>query len=59
MNFLLFRIFEQFALALKNFTVLKYVYHSGFLGNLRLPWKFSRPEGGGRSPAYGPDIRTV
>ena len=46
-HFLSFRIFEQLALALKNrfdlkfFTVLKYFYHSGFLSNLCLPWKFS------------------
>jgi len=45
--FLLFRIFEQLALALKNrldlkfFFVLKYFYHSGFLRNLCLPWNFS------------------
>jgi len=43
--FLSFRIFEQLALSLKNgfalefFTVLKYFHHSGFLSNLRLPWK--------------------
>jgi len=30
--------------ALKCFTVLKYFYHSGFLSNLRLPWKQSLPE---------------
>jgi len=39
MYFLLFRIFEQLALALKNrlaltiFTAFKYFYRSGFLGN--------------------------
>jgi len=42
---LTFRIFEQLALALKNrrfpeCTVLNtYFYYSGFLNNLRLPWK--------------------
>jgi len=44
-----FRIFEELALALKNrvcpeFTVLNiYFYYSGFLSNLRLPWKQSCP----------------
>jgi len=39
MNFLLFKIFEQLALVLKNrvalkiFTVFKDFCHSGFLGN--------------------------
>ena len=43
MYFLLFRVFEQLAVALKNrgalefFTVLKYFYHSRFLSNQRLP----------------------
>jgi len=44
--FLSFMIFEQLALSLKTvcpeFTVLNIsFYHSGFLSNLRLPWKFS------------------
>ena len=41
-----FRCFEQLALALKNRVALDffavfnmYFYHSGFLNNLRLPWK--------------------
>jgi len=41
--FLSFRSFEQLALknrvALKFFTVLCKLLHSGFLSNLRLPWK--------------------
>ena len=47
--FVSFKIFEQLALALQNtscpdiFTVLKYFYHSGFLSNLRLPWKQGLP----------------
>ena len=47
--FLSFRIFEQFALALKNRVALNSLYwiyifyHSGFLSNLRLPWKQSLP----------------
>ena len=46
--FLLFRIFEQLALALKNrgcsdiFRCNEYIfYYSGVLSNLRLPWKHS------------------
>jgi len=46
--FLLFRIFEQLALALQNRAALKiltvlniFFYHSGFLSNLHLPWKQS------------------
>jgi len=49
--FLSFRILYQLALALKkqlpwNFSLywLYIVYHSGFLSNLRLPWKQSCPE---------------
>ena len=30
-------------IALKIFTVLKYIFHSGFLSNLRLPWKTELP----------------
>ena len=47
--FLLFRIFEQLALALKNRVALEFsqyrniFYYSGFLSNLRLPWKQSMP----------------
>ena len=56
--FLLFRIFKQFALALKNRVALEFslywniFYYSGFLSNLRLPWKFSSP--GGARPAPRP-----
>jgi len=41
-----FRISEQLALSLKNRVCLDFtywmriLYHSGFLSNLRLPWKF-------------------
>ena len=47
--FLSFRVFEKLALALKNrvalkiLTLLKCFHHSGFLSNLRLPWKHSFP----------------
>jgi len=64
MYIFLFRIFEQLALALKNrvalefFTVLKNVHDSGFLRNLRLPWKQSLPwkfsSPGGRPPPRPP-----
>ena len=46
-HFLSFRILGQLALTLKNrfdlkfFTLLKYLYYSGFLSNLCLPWKVS------------------
>jgi len=68
-----FRIFEQLALALKAGFALNSLYriyifyHSGFLSNLRLPWKQSLPwnfsrQGGRRPPrppasyAYGCNI---
>ena len=37
--FLSFRIFERLIFALKFFTVLNIFLHSGFVSNLRLPWK--------------------
>ena len=49
MYFLLFRIFEQLALALKtelpwNFSLYSTcIFYSGFLSKLRLPWKQSLP----------------
>jgi len=48
LSFLSLRIFEQLALALINrvcpdFTVLNMYFFSGFLSNLRLPWKTELP----------------
>ena len=57
--FLLFRIFEQLALGLKNrvypeiFHCIEILfYHPGFLSHQRLPWNFSNP--GGRPPLPTP-----
>ena len=67
--FLSFRIFEQLALALKAGFALSSLYwiyifyHSGFLSNLRLPWKQSFPwnfsRHGGRPPPRPPPRRPM